>query len=263
MTGFKLFAIAAMTVLAAAAPKAPLPEGEAVMDGVAKMMQEMKDVSCDVEVSTPARQASGNIVLQYVTLPAEKPGGEERTVRRYAVVTQVKLPEGTTTVRQVNDGETLWLERTDPETGEVQAIRQKVRGEGPVPGGFGPDWRSEMDQWRRKYSFATQRAGTFDGEPVVVVEGTLKTPMTEEEKKKSPSLLTPDRIILQVSTRDHFPRKADLITTSETTEDGKKKTASLVVSVRFRQVKLNAGLAADTFKYTPPAGAKVIDADAK
>lgn len=245
-----------VVVLAVSPILAEPPDAEAVMDRLTDVFRRMRDVTTDVEIHTRKRQASGRIVLQYVTTPAEEPGGAERTVRKYIVVTRVKTRDGLATITQTNDGRYLWVERRIPATGEVKVIRRRVKAEGPVPGGFGPDWRKEADVWRRKFAFRTLRTDTFDEEPVVVVEGTRKEIGKDDDAEQPADLSVPDRVVLFVSRRDHFPRKVELF--SKGPEAAESKDV-LTVSVRLMHVKLDKGLPPGTFHYTVPPGAEFVD----
>ena len=234
------------------------PDGEEVMDQLSKVLRQMQDVTADVEVHTQQRQASGNIVLGYVKAPAKAPGQDERTVRKYIVVTRVKTRQGLATIKKLNDGEYLWTEVKIAATGRVTVSRHKVQGEGPVPGGFGPDWRREIDVWREKFTFRTLRTDTFDKEPVAVVEGTRKETGEDNDAKQHPEMSLPDRMVLFISTRDYFPRKVELYSSKQQTPQGERKQ-TLTVSVRLMRVKLNEGLKPDTFRYTVPPGAEFVD----
>ena len=193
---------------------------------------------------------------------------------------------GSVREKQVNDGKVLWVERTNVDTGVVQVTRKRVDPEGPVPGGFGPDWRKEMDSWRKKYTFTTLREDTFDGEKVVVVEGVRKPQQTEGTVPDSGTILkggttsaaaadiaTPDRITLYIATRDDFVRKIDLYLKVSakkpaprpdgTRGPGENGTTAprevLACSVRFTHLTLNAGVPPGTFDYTLPPGAEFTD----
>ncbi|HUW56641.1 MAG TPA: hypothetical protein VMZ92_08405 [Planctomycetota bacterium] len=244
-----------LVVLAVSPVPAAAPDGQKVVDGLAEVLRDMRDVTADVEIHTRNRQASGSIVLQYVRTPGEGPDDPERTVRKYIVVTRVRTRDGLAAIKQVNDGRYLWVERSIAATGEVKVIRRRVSTEGPVPGGFGPDWRKEADVWRRKFDFTTLRDDTFDEEPVTVVEGTRKEPGRDEDAEKHPGLSLPDRMVLFVSRRDRFPRKVELFSKKAEAE----ANGVLTVSVRLMHVKLNKGLAPDTFDYTVPPGAEFVD----
>ena len=264
---------------------AALPEGERAIDRLSDVLRAMRDVTTDVEIHTGSKQASGKIVLEYAK---ETRGGEDKTVRRYVVETRRSTPEGAVREKQVNDGKVLWVERTNVDTGAVKVTRRRVDSEGPVPGGFGPDWRKEMDSWRKKYRFTTLREDTFDGEKVVVVEGILGTvppsgtvpnvpprsrtapdageaegtvPDSGTVPKQEIDITTPDRITLFIATRDDFPRKIDLyFKAPEKTPAGTTAPREvLACSIRFTHLKLNAGVPAGTFDYTLPAGAEFTD----
>lgn len=253
--GLLLLAVLAIGVSAAQPAR---PDGEEVMAELSKVFREMRDLTADVEVHTQKRQASGGIVLQYVKEQAREDGKPERIVRRYIVITRVKTRQGLATIKQINDGRYLWTEVRIAATGEVRVSRRKVRGEGPMPGGFGPDWREEIDVWRKKFAFRTLRTDTFDEEPVAVVEGIRKETGEDEDARKHPGMSLPDRMILFVSTRDYFPRKVELFSSKRQAVQAEEKEA-LTVSVRLMHVKLNEGVKPDTFHYKVPPGAEFID----
>ena len=249
-----------LAILSGSAGYAELPEGEAVMDKVTVVFREMRDLAADVEVHTADRQASGSIVLQYVRERSGKTDGSEKVVRKYIVETRVGLPEGLAVLKQVCDGGYLWTERKIVETGEVKVIRRKTTGEGPIPGGFGPDWRKEIDRWRRKYSFKTLRTDTVDGERVLVVEGVRRDSGEDPDAERYPELSVPGRIVLFVSSRDDFPRKVELFAAVPQARAAEGK-GQPTVSVRLTNLRLNKGLDPETFHYTVPPGAEFIDAN--
>ena len=244
---------------AAAVAFAALPDGERAIDRLSDVLRSMQDVTTDVAVVAGTKQATGTITLQYAK---EQRGGEEKTVRKYVVETRRATPDGTVREKQVNDGKYLWVERTLVETGEVKVTRRRVDPEGPVPGGFGPDWRKEMDSWRQKYTFKTLREDTFDAEKVVVVEGVRKPADAAAPPSAAEiDITTPDRIVLFIAQRDDFPRKIDLyLKGSVKKPDGTSAVREvLACSVRFTHLKLNAGMKPGTFDYTLPAGAEFTD----
>lgn len=235
-----------------------LPDGEAVMDRLTAVFREMQDLTADVEVHTAGRQASGSIVLQYVRERSGKDDASEKVIRKYIVETRVRIPEGVAIVRQVSDGKYLWVERKVVETGEVKVIRRKILGEGPMPGGFGPDWRKEIDHWRKKYSFRMLRADRFDEERVLVVEGIRRDTGEDPDAKRYPELSVPGRMVLLVSSRDGFPRKVDLFA-ARSQAPAAEGNEQPTVSVRLTHIRLNEGLKPETFHYTVPPGAEFID----
>jgi len=247
-----------MALIPAGAAFAQVPDGEAMMDKVTLVFREMRDLTADVEVHTADRQASGNIVLQYVRERSEKDDAPEKVIRKYIVETRVRIPEGVAIVKQLSDGKYLWVERKVVETGEVKVIRRRVLGEGPIPGGFGPDWRKEIDRWRKKYSFRTLRVDNFDEERVLVVEGMLRESGEDPDAKRYPELTVPGRIVLFVSSRDDFPRKVELFA-AKAQAPGAQGKENPPVSVRLTHVRLNEGLKSETFHYTVPPGAEFID----
>jgi len=251
------FILAAAVVFGAASVSADLPDGERVIDRLSAVFRQMRDLTADVEIHTARRQASGNIVLQYVRRGSKENSREEHITRRYIVVTRIKTEDGLASIKQLNDGEYLWVERRIAATGEVRVIRRKVKPDEPVPGGFGPDWRKEIDLWRGKYVFRTLRADTFDEEPVTVVEGIRKEAEKDADAGAHPGLSLPERVVLYVSTRDDFPRKVELFATKSRDGDaGARETPA--VSVRLMHVKLNEGLDPETFVYVVPQGAELI-----
>lgn len=237
---------------------AALPDGEGVMDKVAAAFRGMRDVCADVDVSTADRQASGRIVLQYVWERPAKNDAPEKVVRKYIVETRVGTPQGIVTVKRVSDGSFLWIERKIGGTGQVKVTRHKTTSEGPIPGGFGPDWRKEIDHWRRKYAFQTLRADSVDEEHVLVVEGIRRDDADDPDAKQYPGLSTPGRILLFVSLQDDFPRRVDLFAArpQDRPADG---TDRPTVSVKLMHLHLNEGLDPETFHYTVPPGAEFID----
>ncbi len=243
--------------LAATAAAAP-PDGETVIDRLSEVLRSMRDVTTDVEIHTGSKQASGKIVLQYAK---ETRGGEEQTVRKYVIETRKPTAEGAVREKQVNDGKCLWVERTNVDTGVVKVTRRRVDPEGPVPGGFGPDWRKEMDGWRKKYSFTTLREDTFDGEKVVVVEGVRKPSDAPAPPAAEIDVTKPDRIVLFIAARDDFPRKIDLYlkVPAKKTDGTTALREVLACSIRFTHLKLNAGVPPGTFSYTVPEGAEFTD----
>ena len=256
-----LIAACALVCLAAAAWAAE-DDGEKVVDRLSATLRDMRDVSADVSVSTGGRQASGSLVLQYVKEPAPAGQGGEKTVRKYVLVTKMPTADGAAQVTQVNDGRVLWVERKRLDTGEVKVVRRRVDASGPMPGGFGPDWRAEMDTWRRKYTWRALRDDTFDGEKVNVVEGVRKAEVEQNEgTAPKPDITTPDRIVLFIAEKDDFLRKADLYLKRAVKRPDGTTAASMVlaVSVRLTHVKLNTGLAPDAFDYRIPDGAEFTD----
>lgn len=256
----RMVILAAVAVLWAGGARAEPPDADAVMDALSTVLREMQDLTADVEVHTPRRQASGNVVLQYVRQRPTTVEAPEEVIRKYIVVTRIRLADGLAEIKQLCDGTYLWTERRLTRTGAVKVVRRKVSPEGPVPGGFGPDWRREIDLWRTKYDFRTLRTDTFDEEPVVVIEGVRKEHGEDPDAKQHPGLSLPDRMILFISSRDSFPRKVRMYS-SRVDPDTQQRRESLVVSVRLMHVKLNEGLKPDTFHYTVPPGAEFIDVD--
>ena len=247
-----LCALAALSGLAFA----ELPDADKAIDRLGATLRDMRDVSCDVEVHTGDKQASGAIVLQYAH---EKQNGVEKVVRKYIVATKSNTADGMALVKQVNDGKYLWVERKIVETGEVKVRRRRIDPEGPVPGGFGIDWRKQMDSWRKKYDFKTLREDTFDGEKVVVVEGTRRA--DAEPPPAGVDITQPDRFVLSIAARDDFVRKADFYVkvAVKQPDGGPPVREVLLVSVRFLHVKLNEGLKTDAFDYLIPQGAEFTD----
>jgi outer membrane lipoprotein-sorting protein len=249
-----------LAILPASVGYAELPDGEGVMDKVTAAFRGMRDLSTDVEVSTANRQASGRIVLQYVWERPAKNDAPEKVVRKYIVETRVGTPQGIVTVKQVSDGLFLWIEKKVGGTGQVTVTRQKTTSEGPIPGGFGPDWRKEIDHWRWKYVFQTLRADTVDAQQVLVVEGVRRDDADDPDAKRYPDLSSPGRILLFVSLQDDFPRRVDLFA-AKPQDPPAKTNDGPVVSVKFMHVHLNEGLDPETFHYTVPPGAEFIDED--
>jgi hypothetical protein len=249
-----------LAVLPASLAAAGLPDGEGVMDKVTTAFRCLRDLAADVEVGTASRQASGRIVLQYVWERPAKKDAPEKVVRKYIVETRVGTPQGIVTVKQISDGLFLWIEQKIGGTGQVKVTRQKTTSEGPIPGGFGPDWRREIDRWRRKYAFQTVRADSADGERVLVVEGIRRDEGDDPDAKRYPDLSTPGRVLLFVSLQDDFPRRVDLF--AEKPQDPPAKTNDgPMVSVKFMHLHLNEGLDPETFHYTVPPGAEFTDAN--
>jgi len=211
--------LTAVMILAAAPAWPALPEAEAVMARVSKVFADLRDLAADVQIQTPARQASGTIVLQYIRKTGDA-GDAEKTVRKYVVVT-----------------------------------RRKVKGEGPVPGGLGSDWRNELKQLRGKYAFTTMGAGKTYGEPVVFLEGRLKPTPETDAPADALAVTWPQRVTLAVSSQDYFPRRVALFFAAA------KDQPATMIAVTLTDVKLNKGLKPDAFAYRVPPGAEVKDVE--
>ena len=73
--------LTAGVVLGAASVFGDLPDGEEVIDRLSAVFRRMRDLTADVEIHTPRRQASGDIVLQYVRRRSRDDNREEQVTR--------------------------------------------------------------------------------------------------------------------------------------------------------------------------------------
>jgi hypothetical protein len=228
------------------------------MDKVTAVFRSMEDLSADVVISTATRQASGRIVLQYVPERSARNDVPAKFVRKYIVETRVETPEGIASLKQVSDGASLWIEQKNAKTGAVKVVRRKTTSEGPIPGGFGPDWRKDIDHWRKKYAFRTLRADSVDDQRVVVVEGVLRDEGEDPDAARYPRLSIPGRLLLSVSLKADFPCRVDLFAAKGQDQPDKGDDRP-TVTVKLMHLRLNEGLDPQTFRYTVPPGADFVD----
>ena len=178
-----------------------------------------------------------------------------RVIQKSIVRTQLQTAQGMTIITKINDGEYVWSEYRFRETGKVRVARRKIDKDAPPRDPFQADLHEYVRKLRESYAFRTLRKDTFDDEPVLVLEGTLRaTP--KKDAKEPPREVLPRGVVLHVARSDHFPRKVEVFVKAK--DDGADAPAP-DVSVRLTRVRLNQGLKPDTFKYSLPEGAELID----
>jgi outer membrane lipoprotein-sorting protein len=139
----------------------------------------------------------------------------------------------------VCDGDFLWSETTHPQMG-IMVMKNK------------PDARQmqtgDSEEFRTKYNLKVVGEEEFDGQPMWVLEGTLKAPAAAD-KAAAPGASDPEKARLSIGKKDNYLHRVR----------GYDKTGAEVADMQMTNIKVNGALAPALFKYTPPADAKVMD----
>ena len=155
---------------------------------------------------------------------------------------KMTMGEMTHDMLMVNDGEFMWMEMKDPMSGQTMVMKNKANA--------GPD-KNNPQEFTDMYDLKLIGEEKFDGQTCWVLEGTPKAKAAAPARRGPMGQAEPEtgKIRMYVGQADLFTHRYLLY------DKAGNQTAETVMS----NVKVNPKLDEKLFKYTPPAGARVID----
>ncbi len=213
---------------------------EEVLAKLTKQQGEVKTFEADMKsiVKEPGQEGEmvGHMAMEVIVKDG-KPAGSKMNMKQ-----KMTKDGADSTMLMVNDGEFLWVEMKDPESGQVMVIKQKgdsTQGKMNNPNDF-----TDM------FDLKLVGEEDFDGQKMWVLEGTPKakpkTPPTGGMMMEPPQ---PGKVRMYVGQKDTLCHRYIMY----------NKAGKEVVDTQLTNIKLNGKLDPALFKYTPPRGARVMD----
>jgi outer membrane lipoprotein-sorting protein len=209
---------------------------EEVLAAMSKQRGEVKTFEFDMKTEMKGGPQEGAVMMGHMCSKSVEKDGKPAMP-----LTNMKMSMDMGGMKQemlmVHDGEFIWNEMKM--MGRVMVMKMK-----PNPGANKNDPSSFQDQYDLKYVGDED----FDGQKMWVLEGTPKAG-TAAAAPSGPAGQQPGKIRISVGQKDNFPHRWILYA----------KDGTEMAETQITNVKLNPKLDDALFKYTPPAGAQVMD----
>ena len=245
----KLVLVIGMFVLASGGVRAAeLPTGKELLAKVTAAYRALTSLEVDMSMTgedNPLGTEAGTAHFVF-----EKSENDGKVVERGCVAGRLtrKSADGKEVVQEirgVNDGKYSWLEERVPDSKEVRVTKRDAR----APDAFrarATDVLAEVAQDWRRYGLQVVGEDMIDGQKMFVLEGGDQPP-----GEKNPGAGT--RVKVWVAQDDLIVRRK-VRTTKRADQDEQS-----VITMEWRNVKINQPVAPALFVYTPPEGAKIDD----
>jgi len=238
MAGLLVFAVAA---------SAPAITTEDVLAKLTKQRGEIKSFEYDMKMLSKTGPMKDGTMTSHVAMQVVekdgKPAGHLMNMK-----SKMTRPDGVAQeVLMVNDGEFLWQEVKDPESGMVMVMKHKADTQKADAG----DSKQFTDQYDLKYVGEEE----FEGKKMWVLEGASKA--KDEEGAGAAGgmgmgmgmMEQPAKARLSIGQKDSLLHRIILYN-----KEGKEMS-----EMQITNAKVNEKIDPALFKYTPPPGAKVMD----
>ena len=219
---------------------------EEVLGKLLKQYGETKAYEADTKTLMKSGEMRGSAMTGHMaTQVVEKDGKPVGTLMNWKQ--KIKDPAGgESEMLMVHDGEFVWIETKDPESGMVMVMKTK-------PGAQKAE--GDAKQFTDDYDLKLVGEEDFDGQKMWVLEG---APKVERVEMKRPTMRggmgprpteQPGKLRISVGQKDSYMHRFTQF------DKAGKETSEM----QFTNIKVNGKLAPSLFKYTPPRGAQVMD----
>ncbi len=220
---------------------------EEVLAKLTKQHGEMKTFEADMKMMTKSGEGAGTTMTGHQAAQVAEKDKKPVTLMNFRMKGG-KPNTPPSDMLMVDDGEFLWQETKDPESGEVMVMKLK-RGARKMDTG---DAKEYTDQYDLKLVGDEE----FDGQKMWVLEGAPKNETVEMKRMTPrggmgmpPQAEQPGKIRMSVGQKDSYLHRTILY------DKAGKETSE----TQMTNIKVNGKVDPKLFKYTPPPGATVMD----
>ena len=214
---------------------------EEVLAKLAKQHGEVKTFECDMKsiMKEPGQEGEmvGHMAMEVIVKDG-KPAGMKMNMKH----TMTPKEGQASAMLVVNDGQFLWIETKEPESGQVIVMKQK--------GDSAQGKMNNPNEFADMFDLKLVGEEVFDAQTCWVLEGTPKakpkTPPTGAMMMEPP---TPGKVRMYVGQKDTLCHRYIMY----------NRAGKEVVDTQLSNLKVNGKLDPALFRYTPPPGAQVMD----